>query len=120
MEGAFPITFLAVTEHHGPRSLLRLEGELDVCATDHLRRVVSDALEHHPVTLIADLSALSFIDCASLGVLVRAHEYLAAHGRELIITGCQPIVLRLLDLTGLDAHLHLSDEPADVLASGLG
>jgi anti-anti-sigma factor len=113
-----PIPFLTVTEHHGQRSLLRLEGELDVCGADHLRRVVHDALAHHPVTLVADLSALSFADCAGLAVLVRAHEYLAARGRELIITGCQPIVLRLLNLTGLDAYLRLSDEPADVLVSG--
>ena len=103
--------FLTVTEHHGQRSLIRLEGELDVCSTDYLRQAISDALDPAPKTLVADLSALGFTDCAGLSVLVWAHNILAGQGHELIITGCQPIVRRLLSLTGLDSYLHVSDEP---------
>ncbi len=105
--------FLTVTEHYGQRSLMRLEGELDVCGTDRLRQAMADALHHAPKTLVADLSALGFTDCAGLAVLAWAHDSLARHGRELIITGCQPIVRRLLSLTGFDRYLHVSDEPAD-------
>ena len=105
--------FSTVTEHYGQRSLMRLEGELDVCGTDHLRQAMADALHRAPKTLVADLSALGFTDCAGLAVLAWAHESLAGHGRELIITGCQPSVRRLLSLTGFDMYLHVSDEPAD-------
>ncbi len=105
--------FLTVTLHHGQRSVLRLEGELDVCGTDYLRQAMADALSRAPKTLVADLSALSFTDCAGLAVLAWAHESLAGQGRELILTGCQPIVRRLLSLTGFDMYLHVSDEPAD-------
>jgi len=111
--------FLIITEHYGQGSWMRLEGELDVCGTDHLRRAISDALDAAPKTLVADLSALAFIDCAALSVLVWAHEIQAGHGRELIITGCQPIVRRLLSLTGLNMYLHVSDEPPG-LAAGRG
>src|SRR5208282_1088566 len=41
-----PSPFLIITEHHGQRSLLRFEGELDVCSTDYLRQAIGDALEH--------------------------------------------------------------------------
>ena len=112
-----PFPFRVVTEHHGQRSVLRLEGELDVCGTDHLRQVISDALDRAPKTLVADLSALGFADCAGLSVLVWAHDILAGHGRELIVTGCQPIVRRLLNLTGLNVYLHVSDEPVDLQVS---
>ena len=105
--------FLTITEHYGQRSLLRLAGELDVCGTDRLRQAVADALHRAPKTLVADLSALGFTDCAGLSVLAWAHEIQARQGRELIITGCQPIVRRLLSLTGFDMYLHVSDEPAD-------
>jgi anti-anti-sigma factor len=108
----FPFPFRVVTEHHDQQSLLRLEGELDVCSTDYLRRAVSDALDREPKTVVADLSALGFADCAGLSVLAWAHEIQAAHGRELIITGCQPVVRRLLSLTGFDTYLHVSDGPA--------
>jgi hypothetical protein len=77
---------LILTEHHGQRSLLLLEGELDVCGTDHLRRAIGDALDPAPKALVADLSALG-----------------------------QPAVRRLLKLTGLDTYLHVSEESADVL-----
>jgi anti-anti-sigma factor len=105
--------FSTVTEHYGQRSLMRLEGELDVCGTDRLRQAMTDALHRAPKTLVADLSALGFTDCAGLAVLVWAHQSLAGRGRELIITGCQPSVRRLLSLTGFDMYLHVSDEPAD-------
>jgi anti-anti-sigma factor len=54
-----------------------------------------------------DLSAVTFADCGGLSMLVWAHHYLAEQGRDLIITGCQPSVIRLLHLTGLDTYLHL-------------
>jgi anti-sigma B factor antagonist len=107
--------FLIVTEHHDQWSLLRLHGELDVCGTNHLRQAIRNALDRAPKTLVADLSGLGFADCSSLSVLAWAHEIQARHGRELIITGCQPIVRRLLSITGFNMYLHVSDEPADTL-----
>ena len=107
--------FLIVTEHNDQWSLLRLQGELDVCGTNHLRQAIRNALDRAPKTLVADLSALGFADCSSLSVLAWAHEIQARHGRELIITGCQPFVRRLLSITGFNMYLHVSDEPADTL-----
>ena len=67
--------FLIVTEHHGQRSVLRLQGELDVCGADYLRQAIDQALDHAPKTLVADLSALCFADCAGLSVLAWAHQH---------------------------------------------
>jgi anti-sigma B factor antagonist len=97
-----------VTAHCGQRSVLRLYGEADVTNQDYLRRAISSAMENHPETLIVDLSALGFVDCGSLAVLVWAHARLAEQGHQLVLTGGQPMVRRLLSLTGLDAYLHLS------------
>lgn len=102
------ITYLAVTaEHHSQRSVLRLQGELDVSNRDRLRRAISGALDSHPPVLVLDLSGLSFTDCAGLSVLVWAHKRQAGCGRRLVITGAKPIVRRLLHLTGLDTYLQL-------------
>jgi anti-sigma B factor antagonist len=108
-----PTTHLAVTtEHHGQRSVLRLQGELDASNRDRLHSAISSALEHHPPLLVADLSGLDFIDCAGLSVLVGAHKRLAASGHRLLIAGAKPAVQRLLHLTGLDTYLHLSNPEA--------
>jgi anti-anti-sigma factor len=102
-------TYLAIiTEHHRQRSVLRLQGELDVSTRDRLRRAISKALERHPPILVVDLSGLSFTDCAGLSVLIWAHQHLAGCGHQLVITGANPIVRRLLHLTDLDTYLHLS------------
>jgi anti-anti-sigma factor len=97
-----------ITEHHSQRSVLRLQGELDVCNRDCLRRAITHALDGHPPILVMDLSGLSFTDCAGVSVLVWAHKRLAGRGHELVITGERPVVRRLLHLTGLDTYLHFS------------
>jgi anti-anti-sigma factor len=110
-----------ITEHHGRRSVLKLLGELDLCSADDLRRAVGAALEQRdPQRLTMDLSALTFADCAGLSVLVWARNCLAERGHELVITGCQPIVRRLLMLTGLATYLGLSasGEETPRLAAG--
>jgi anti-sigma B factor antagonist len=102
-------TYLVVTaEHHSKRSVLRLQGELDVSSRDHLCHAISSALENHPPVLVMDLSGLSFTDCAGLSVLVWAHKRQAGCGHRLVITGAKPITQRLLHLTGLDTYLQLS------------
>ena len=104
-----PTAQLAVTiEHHGRRSVLRLQGELDASNRDRLHSAISSALERRPPVLVVDLSGLDFTDCAGLSVLVGAHKHLAASGHRLLITGANPAVQRLLHLTGLDTYLHLN------------
>ena len=108
-----PATHLAViTEHHAQRSVLWLQGELDISNRDQLRNAISCALENHPPLLVVDLSGLDFTDCAGLSVLVWAHKRLAGCGHRLVITGAQPAVQRLLHLTGLATYLHLSNPEA--------
>src|SRR5579863_1266441 len=110
-----PATHLAiVAEHDGQRSVLRLQGELDASNRDHLRSAISRALENHPPLLLVDLSGLGFMDCAGLSVLVWAHKRLAGCGQHLVITGTEPVVQRLLHLTGLDIYLCLSNTDEDI------
>lgn len=105
-----PTSHLAIiTEHHGQRSVLRLQGELDAVSQDHLRRAIRIVLDHHrPQVLVLDLSALGFTDCAGLSAMIWAHKHLARQGHELVLTGIQPLVRRLLNLTALNTYLHLS------------
>jgi anti-sigma B factor antagonist len=110
-----PATHLAVvTEHHGQRSVLRLQGELDASNRDRLHSAISSALENHPPLVVVDLSGLGFTDCAGLSVLVWAHKRLAGCGHRLVITGAKPTVQRLLHLTGLGTYLHLSNPEATI------
>jgi anti-anti-sigma factor len=96
-----------ITECQSGRAALRLQGELDAGSRDRLRRAISDALEGRPRILVIDLAAVNFADCGGLAVLVSAHQQLAQQGCDLIIMAAQPMVSRLICLTGLDTYLHL-------------
>ena len=103
-------SYLAIiTECHGQRSVLRLRGQLDAANQDQLRCAIRSALDHHsPQVLVLDLSALGFADCAGLSAVLWAHKHLAGRGHELVLTGIQPLVRRLFNVTGLNTYLHVS------------
>jgi anti-anti-sigma factor len=105
-----PSCYLAIlTECQGQRSVLRLQGELDAANQDLLRGVIRSVVDHHsPRVLVLDLSALRFADCAGLSAVLWAHKHLAGQGHELVLAGIQPLVRRLLDVAGLNTHLHVS------------
>jgi anti-sigma B factor antagonist len=92
-------------EHHSDRIVLRLHGELDVGTRESLCRAIRGLPGPPPQTLVLDISALGFMDCGGLSVLVWAHRRLAGQGHQLIVTPGPPIVNRLLRLTGLDTYL---------------
>jgi anti-anti-sigma factor len=94
--------------------VLRLRGALDAANQDQLRCAIRSVLDHHrPQVLVLDISALGFADCAGLSAVLWAHKHLAGRGHELVLTGIQPLVRRLFNVTGLNTYLHVSDEEAD-------
>jgi anti-anti-sigma factor len=106
--------YLAITiQRHRQWALICLQGEIDVSNRDSLREVIDGLFESSPPTLVLDLSELAFADCASLSILVWAQRNLAEHGRELILFGAQPLVRRLLAVTGLDSYFRLSHSGAE-------
>lgn len=79
--------------------VVRLAGEVDV-TTRGLEVVLGVLAAKRPRLLLVDVSALAFIDCAALGVVLRARRELGAAGCELALAGPSGEVARLLDLTG--------------------
>lgn len=91
--------------------VVRASGRLIVGAgADHpawARLAAGDALEH--VTL--DLAAVTAIDAAGIGRLLRTRQRLGARGARLTIEGAAPRVGRLLMLTGLCAIFGIAPGP---------
>jgi anti-sigma B factor antagonist len=104
--------YLAISvQQKGTTCVLQLRGELDVCSRESLRAAISSAFKRCPEILVLDLSALEFIDCSGLSVLMWAHHVLAANCGQLLVTGCPLAAGRLIRLTGADQHLHLCPAP---------
>jgi anti-anti-sigma factor len=85
---------------------IAVDGEIDLATTEQLQAdlldVISAGLAHR---VEVDLAGVSFMDCTGLGVLVVARGAAARAGCSLQITRPQPVVRRILELTGLLAVL---------------
>ena len=84
----------------GAHVVVTLRGELDVANAADLGAVLSEAVARNP-HVIADLSDLTFIDCASVSALVRARARAREAGGDLVLAGARGKVLRVITLPGL-------------------
>jgi anti-anti-sigma factor len=81
---------------------LAVAGEIDLSNSDLLRvRLLNVLSTLHPRHLEVDLAEVTFLDCGGLAVLVVLGQSAARTGCRLRITNPQPVVRRVLDLTGL-------------------
>jgi anti-sigma B factor antagonist len=76
-------------------------GELDITDAADAEAAIT-ALLARGQYLIIDMSALDFIDCSSLGALLRVQGLGRAGGGDVVLAAPQPHVQRLLALTGTD------------------
>ena len=93
-------------ESQPERSLrLRLVGELDIATSAPVRRALRDAFDRGARDIVLDVSAVSFMDAAALGMLVGAHRLVTGAGGTLRLTEPQRGVRRVLEVTAFDRVL---------------
>jgi anti-anti-sigma factor len=95
-----------------------LRGELDVCtAADGVSALT--ALAAAGAWIVVDLAELAFMDCYSLGKLMAVRAQARRAGGDLVLSGPQPRVLRLLVLCDVVSH-GLVFASVDEAVSGAG
>ena len=80
---------------------MAVRGDLDVTGAADAREAIAALVVLGRCLLIA-MSALDFIDCGSLGALLRVQRLAWSTGGEVVVAAPQRHVLRLLALTGRD------------------
>jgi anti-anti-sigma factor len=81
---------------------VRLHGELDLNTVDDLTNVLHECIAHPECTrVVVDLSEVTFIDCRTIGALVRADGEAADAERGLSVIGATGLVHRVLSITGV-------------------
>ena len=78
-------------------------GEFDVAAAPELRRTIRDASLRlpSPARVVVDLSKVSFLDAAVLGVFVTERKALQRARGDLVLDGVTPWSLRIIEICGL-------------------
>jgi anti-anti-sigma factor len=100
------------------RTIVRLDGALDVAAASALRERLIGSL--HPGTglLVLDLSRVSSCDSAGLAVLIGAQRRAKVLGIVMRLAAPSVPVAKLLRLTGLDRSLTICPDLRSALAAG--
>jgi stage II sporulation protein AA (anti-sigma F factor antagonist) len=103
---------VVLPEEDDAPAVVRLRGELDLAEVravdDELARVI--ARTDHDVTI--DVEDLQFIDVSGLNLLARTASTLTGADRALRLRAPSPILVRMLQVTGLDQAIQIVD-PVD-------
>jgi anti-anti-sigma factor len=91
------------------QAVLRVTGEIDIASAPALGEALQfRAQTAEPRTdLIADLTAVTFIDARGLAALLEAADTARSCGLAFRVTGRLPCILRLLELTGTRGALDI-------------
>jgi anti-anti-sigma factor len=83
-------------------SRVAVAGEVDLATTPVLReRLLRVLRDRRPDLLDVDLAGVTFLDCTGLGALVAVRNAAIRAGGQMRVSHPQPIVRRVLEVTGL-------------------
>jgi anti-sigma B factor antagonist len=97
---------LRISVTSGPSfTLATLAGECDLHTGRQLRDVLTSEVSRGTRRMILDLSQLSFMDSTGMQVLLSVRTVLNVRGGTLALVSPQPVVARILELTGADQYI---------------
>lgn len=111
--GAFDVS----TARAGDVSVVSVSGEADLASAPELRAALTAAIDGGARRLLVDLSATTFIDSTTLGVLLGAVKRLRPDGGELVVCCTDPNVRRVFEITLLDKIFAIADSVETGLSS---
>jgi len=91
------------------RTVIWLDGEHDIATAGTLAATLTHALRAAEGDVVIDLRRVTFIDAATVGVLVEGRNVLNGEARRLTFRAPSPRAMHVLSLCGL---AHLIDVPA--------
>lgn len=115
MSGARPMeelrasAFDVSTATVGDVTVVSVSGEADLDSAPQLRGALTAATDGGARRILADLSATTFIDSTTLGVLLGTVKRLRPEGGELAVCCTDPNVRRVFEITLLDKIVPIVD-----------
>ncbi len=105
-------------EHYRNVLIVRLCGELDHHTADSVRAQMEDAiLRGNSDHVVLSLKDLQFMDSSGLGVILGRYKLLKSRGGKMVVSGVNPAVYRLFELSGLFKILTIYDSERSALTS---
>jgi anti-sigma B factor antagonist len=99
----------------GARTMLRLDGELDLASAPLLESEVESALQDDPAAIVLDLRGLEFIDSTGLRMILSLDQRCAEGGQTFALVRGSQQVQRLMNMTRVAEHLKFVTSPEESL-----
>ena len=100
-EGGDPMDVRVTSRDVGPRTVVEVDGEIDVSSADALRDQLAELLERDRTDLVIDLRAVRFMDSTGLGVLVGTLKKVRLAGGQLQLVIDSERLLKVFRITAL-------------------
>jgi anti-sigma B factor antagonist len=107
----------AVDDRDPVAPMVSLTGEIDIANTPALTAQLRQLTAPPATGLIVDLTSVSFIDSSGLSALVASWRRLEERGAQLVVVASSPLIVRLLNVTGLNQLFTVVSTPADARAA---
>jgi anti-anti-sigma factor len=89
-----------VTSFEGSEAVLRLRGRVERVDAIALDRAFDAAIDHHPTSMVLDLSELEFMDTSGMVAVANAEMRLSEIGANMTIRSPSELVNRLFEMVG--------------------
>ena len=101
-----------------PSATVVLDGEIDIATAPAIRRLLMAAISGGDVHLAVDMSGVTFLGAAGIGVLVAAANRAREAGGGLSLLAPSRQVRRLVDVLHLDGILPAAQRPVGPFVAG--
>lgn len=96
--------------------IVNVSGEIHVSTAPSFREQLNEVIESGSSMLVLDLSAVEFIDSTGLSVLLNALRLVHQRHGHLALVCTNPTVMRLFQITSLDATFDIFTDRAAAIA----
>lgn len=94
-------------------TLAKVVGSVDALHVDVLK--TTRCLGDPSRDVILDFSGVDFLDSTGLGAIILMHRDFERADHRLVMTGARPIVLRTLQMTGVDRVIPICDSLVEAI-----
>lgn len=83
-------------------AVAQLRGEIDLRSSPKLRAALLQVADRKPTRVIVDLAGVTYVDSSGVGTLVEFKRRLERAGGKVVLSGLQPRVRSVFEITKLD------------------
>ncbi|MDQ0221320.1 STAS domain-containing protein [Peribacillus cavernae] len=89
---------------------IQVKGEIDAYTAPKLRETLFPLSEQENISMVVDLSDVSYMDSTGLGVFVGLFKSVRSHNGEFRLVGLSERLRRLFDITGLAEIIDINSD----------